>query len=158
MKVTKRSPLTGLINTMELDVTQDQLDAYKYRKGLVQDIFPRLSASEREFIMTGYTAEDWAKIFPPEEDLERESHEQAVAAGASWRDKWPNHCKQCHGWGGFSFYQSHGPGPSEQMFDTCDAYDNFHRCHRCGELGLTADGDGPCSHCGWNYDDGDPSP
>jgi len=68
MKVTRVSPMSGS-HTMELDVTQAQLDEFfgpKPRR-LIQDIFPNLSPVQREFIQTGYTAEDWAKMFPPED-------------------------------------------------------------------------------------------
>ena len=68
MKVTKVSPLTGLENSMELDITLDQLERYQAGGVLIQDVFPHLNASEREFIMTGYTQEDWDKIFPKEEE------------------------------------------------------------------------------------------
>jgi hypothetical protein len=79
--------------------------------------------------------------------------------GEAWRARWPKHCTKCGGWGGFTFYESHGmPGPGEQMFDECCAHDDLRTCHRCSELGLQEDGSGACSHCGWVYgEDGDPS-
>ena len=69
MIITRISPLTGRAATMDLPVTQDQLDEFaaSRRTRLIQDIFPGLSADEREFIMTGYTRDDWDKLFPPEE-------------------------------------------------------------------------------------------
>lgn len=67
MKVTRKSPLTGIEETRELDITEDQMERYCQRMGLIQDIFPNLSPGDREFIQTGYTEEDWAKIFSPEE-------------------------------------------------------------------------------------------
>lgn len=71
MIVTRRSPLTKKLNTMELDVTQEQINAYHNGTGgLIQHVFPNLSNAEREFIKTGYTQEDWDSIFPPEEDDE----------------------------------------------------------------------------------------
>lgn len=76
-----------------------------------------------------------------------------------WRSLWPHHCKTCHGWGGAISYQSqpYGAGPAqESIFDPCDAPPRIETCHRCGQDGLSSDGDGPCSFCGWNYDDGDP--
>jgi len=36
-------------------------------EGYIQDIFPHLSDDEREFIMIGITAEEWANIFGSEE-------------------------------------------------------------------------------------------
>ena len=69
MIITRISPLTGRSATMDLPVTQDQLDEFAAprRARLIQDIFPDLSASEREFIKTGYTQADWDKLFPSEE-------------------------------------------------------------------------------------------
>lgn len=71
MKVTRRSPLTGIEHVMDLDVTEEQLaemDKPPQQRRLVQDIFPHLTNAEREFIKTGYTEDDWAEMFPPEED------------------------------------------------------------------------------------------
>jgi hypothetical protein len=49
---------------MDLAVTQAQLNelASKNRR-LIQQIFPDLTQSEREFIKTGYTQEDWDTMF-----------------------------------------------------------------------------------------------
>ena len=69
MEVTRRSPVTGKINTMELDITDAQL--YKYYTGaLIQEAFPHLTADEREFFKTGTTAEDWDQMFGTEDDEE----------------------------------------------------------------------------------------
>lgn len=68
MKITKRSPLTGEENTLELDVTQEQLDRYAAGTELIQNVFPHLTAAEREFIMSGYTAEDWASMFGDDDE------------------------------------------------------------------------------------------
>ena len=70
MLITRKSPLTGKINEMDLPVTLSQLAAHALGRHMVQDIFPDLNADQREFIMTGYTAEDWARIFPPSPGLE----------------------------------------------------------------------------------------
>ena len=67
MKITKRSPLTGKMHEREIDVTEAQLAAW--RNGtLIQKAMPHLTADEREFIMTGATAEDWERMFPKEEE------------------------------------------------------------------------------------------
>tara|TARA_B100000287_G_C20198035_1_gene608838 strand:+ start:68 stop:274 length:207 start_codon:yes stop_codon:yes gene_type:complete len=62
--VKKISPLTGELNEMVLDVTQEQLDEFYYdpNRRLIQQIFPQLSEVEREFLKTGYTASDWRII------------------------------------------------------------------------------------------------
>jgi len=58
MRITRRSPFSGDLNSRLIPVTQEQLD--KWHKGeLIQDAMPNLTASEREFIMTGITDEEW---------------------------------------------------------------------------------------------------
>jgi hypothetical protein len=69
MKVTQKSPLTGKLNTMDLAVTEAQLaELASPGRRMIQDIVPQLNDSEREFLMTGYTPEDWDKMFPPDEE------------------------------------------------------------------------------------------
>ena len=63
MLVTRVSPFDMVTRTMDLDVTQEQMDDYKNRKGLIQNIFPNLTADEREFIMTGITPDQWDNMF-----------------------------------------------------------------------------------------------
>jgi hypothetical protein len=67
-----RSPLTGQMNERWLPITWEQLNELSARSRLVQDIFPSLSPSDREFLLTGYTDEDWKTMFPPEEDEDHE--------------------------------------------------------------------------------------
>lgn len=68
MQISKVSPLTGKTNTMDIPVTEEQLSRWQRREGLIQNIMPELTAEQREFLMSGYTPEDWATMFPPEED------------------------------------------------------------------------------------------
>jgi hypothetical protein len=60
MRITKTSPFTGRTNTMELPVTNDQMRRFYRGDGYIQDIFPDLSAGQREFILTGITEEEWS--------------------------------------------------------------------------------------------------
>lgn len=71
MLISRTSPLTGKVNTMDLNITPEQLERFNKRheqRVLAQDALPHLSPAEREFLMTGYTQEDWDKMFPPEDD------------------------------------------------------------------------------------------
>ena len=62
MKITRLSPVSGVRHTMELDVTSKQIVAWE--KGeMIQNVFPHLTAGEREFIKTGITPDDWDKMF-----------------------------------------------------------------------------------------------
>jgi len=62
MKVTRLSPVSGVRHTMELDVTAKQIVSWE--KGeMIQNVFPHLTAGEREFIKTGITPDDWDNLF-----------------------------------------------------------------------------------------------
>jgi hypothetical protein len=66
MNITKRSTLTGKENTMNIDVTPEQLARIENRMNtteLIQNIVPNLSMSDREFLMTGITNEEWIRMF-----------------------------------------------------------------------------------------------
>ena len=66
MKITRISQLSGIETTLDLDVTPEQMERFDNRREngeYVQTIFPHLSKEDREFIMTGITAEEWDKIF-----------------------------------------------------------------------------------------------
>ena len=58
MIITKTSMLSGNTSSMDIDVSQDQIDLWQ-GGSLIQNVMPDLSADEREFIMTGVTAEEW---------------------------------------------------------------------------------------------------
>lgn len=57
----RKSMLTGKVNTMALETTQEKLDIFfnQTDRPLIQDLFPELSTDEREFIQTGATPEEW---------------------------------------------------------------------------------------------------
>ena len=62
MLITKTSQLSGKTHTMDLDVTQEGIDKWKGGE-LIQNVFPNLNPSEREFLMTGIVGEEWDSIF-----------------------------------------------------------------------------------------------
>lgn len=66
VKVTRTSDFSGITRTLELDITQQQID--NYTNGMhIHKAFPNLSADQREFILTGCTKEEWDEMFPPED-------------------------------------------------------------------------------------------
>lgn len=69
----------------------------------------------------------------------------------AWVRDWPDYCDSCNGWGGSASWGDYWTPPD---FDPCDATPDLETCHRCGGRGLDDDGAGPCSICGWDYDDG----
>jgi len=65
MLITRTSPFTGKVHSMEIDVTEEQV--LRYNQGeLIQRAFPNLTADEREFIKTGITPEEWEETFGSE--------------------------------------------------------------------------------------------
>ena len=58
MKITRTNILNGEVNTLDLDITPDQVSAYE-AGALLQEAFPQLSADDREFFKTGITAKSW---------------------------------------------------------------------------------------------------
>ena len=62
MIVQRRSIITGQVNTMNIDCTEEQLKRHQMGE-LVQDIFPNLSTDEREFLISGITPEEWDNQF-----------------------------------------------------------------------------------------------
>ncbi len=66
MLVTKQSVMTGEKNTMLLPVTNEQIDRWQNGE-LIQNVFPHLSPSEREFLISGVTPEEWDVV---NEDME----------------------------------------------------------------------------------------
>jgi hypothetical protein len=60
MLVFNESMLTGNKVSMEIDVTNEQLQRWVGGE-LIQNAMPNLTADEREFIMTGITPLEWDK-------------------------------------------------------------------------------------------------
>ena len=63
-RVEKHSILTGKQNVMFLPVTEVEIAKWLAEGTLVQDAFPQLSDSAREFLMSGITPEEWNAAFP----------------------------------------------------------------------------------------------
>lgn len=65
MLITKTSILTGRSNTLDLNVTNEQLEQWG-RGGLIQNVMPHLSEEEREFLISGILPQEWAELIGPE--------------------------------------------------------------------------------------------
>ena len=66
IKIGKQSPLSGDINYIEVDMSFLEFHSahYEWQRGkLIQEAFPNLDADQREFLLTGYTQEEWDEIF-----------------------------------------------------------------------------------------------
>jgi hypothetical protein len=68
MIVTRTSDVTGKVHTMDLPITQTQLDEWNGpTRPLIQNVFPHLTPDQREFLMTGVTPEEWDELFGDDE-------------------------------------------------------------------------------------------
>ena len=63
MILVRKSMLSGEVHSMELPITSKQLSTWDSGKGLIQEVFPKLTANQREFIMTGVIQEEWDNAF-----------------------------------------------------------------------------------------------
>ena len=54
MLVVRKSILTGIVRTRDLDITEAQFEAWQ-NGALIQDAMPQLSVSDREFLINGVT-------------------------------------------------------------------------------------------------------
>ncbi len=62
MKIKRKSPHTGEMNVRDIDVTEEEYLAWESGT-LIQNAMPRATADDREFILSGYTPEDWEALF-----------------------------------------------------------------------------------------------
>lgn len=68
MKITKVSPFSGIEHTLDLpNLSEIQLSDYEASGQPIQIVLAQLTPDEREFIMTGITAEEWDDAFGTEE-------------------------------------------------------------------------------------------
>lgn len=66
MKISKRSILTGKLNSMELDITLKQIADWQSGT-LIQNAMPNLTPTEREFFITGMSPEEQNQMYGEEE-------------------------------------------------------------------------------------------
>jgi len=83
MQITRTSMISGNTNTMELNVTQEQLTAWESGVN-IQVAMPQLNAEEREFVKTGMTPMEWNELFGEEED-EEDNYDEGQP---SWEQEW----------------------------------------------------------------------
>ena len=70
MQITKVSQLSGKTHTLEIGITQEQLDHWEAHRSHmhIQNALPGLDAGEREFLLTGITPQEWSDTFGDEDD------------------------------------------------------------------------------------------
>lgn len=63
MKITRVSIWSGKEHTLDIPVTQEQLEAW-YNGARIQDVMHNLTPEQCEFIMSGITEEEWENVYP----------------------------------------------------------------------------------------------
>ena len=66
MEITRTSMYSGITRSRILDITEEQIEAYR-NGALIQNAFPDLSDTDREFFLTGITRNEWIEMFSEEE-------------------------------------------------------------------------------------------
>lgn len=61
MLITRQSLISGIMRTLEVPVTEEQLEAWQSGT-YIQDAMPELDPTQREFLMTGITADEWDEL------------------------------------------------------------------------------------------------
>jgi hypothetical protein len=70
VKVQRKSLITGNETVRDLPITQAQLQTWLSGGRMIQEVFPHLSAGDREFLLTGITEQEWDETFSkPEEEV-----------------------------------------------------------------------------------------
>lgn len=62
MRIVRTSMFTGKLHIKELPVTEAEIARWQGGE-LIQNVWPHLSPSDREFIKTGVTKEEWNEAF-----------------------------------------------------------------------------------------------
>jgi len=65
MLIVRKSRLTGVERAIELPINELHLERWE-RGQLIQDAMPHLTDSQREYVMTGITEEEWDAAFGEE--------------------------------------------------------------------------------------------
>lgn len=65
LEVIRTSLFTRKRNTMRLPMTREEFAAWQ-GGALIQDVWPDMTADQREFLISGATPEEWEAEFPEE--------------------------------------------------------------------------------------------
>lgn len=67
MLITRTSMISGIKRTIDIPVTEEQLQSWQNGSMVIQAAMPNLTPDQREFILTGVTADEWDAAFPDED-------------------------------------------------------------------------------------------
>lgn len=70
MKIKRTSSISGIVREREIPVNPEHLILWERGYGNIQDLMPYLNDADREFILSGITAEEWDEAFLEDEEEE----------------------------------------------------------------------------------------
>ncbi len=79
MLIVRKSIFSGTVRAKDIDVTPEQLERFYKREENIQNIMPHLTDSEREFIMTGVTDDEWNDVFQDWDEEESPEYGEEAA-------------------------------------------------------------------------------
>jgi len=62
MIISRRSPIDGETYTMYMEITEEEIARWQGGE-LIQNVWPHLSADQREFLISGITPNQWKDMF-----------------------------------------------------------------------------------------------
>jgi hypothetical protein len=68
MQITRKSIASGIIRTREINVTQEELDRIAAGE-MVHKVLPHVPNSDREFLISGMTEEEWEDSLPDPDEF-----------------------------------------------------------------------------------------
>jgi hypothetical protein len=68
MRVTRVSVFSGIERTVELPISPEHLYSWRNLGLLIQDAMPQLTDSEREFMLTGASEDEWETLKEKDEE------------------------------------------------------------------------------------------
>lgn len=90
MKITRKSDYSGIERTKDLPITDEEWKKWDNGNGcFIQHAFPNLSISDREFILTGMTDEEWDEAFPEDEEDYQDDISLAIEQDRDDNEKLP---------------------------------------------------------------------
>lgn len=67
MTVYRRNPFTGVMSSMELPITNEQVEAWQ-NGAYIQNVMPQLNADQREFMISGLLPEEFDAATLPDDE------------------------------------------------------------------------------------------
>lgn len=80
MLITKKSNLSGIEHTIDINVDPEKLRKWEEQGKItkIQNEFPELSSSEREFLLSGITELEWDEMMLDDEEPFEPDYEEAI--------------------------------------------------------------------------------